>query len=68
MDSQSKRILIAAIEEKRELVQMLYLFDRPDDGLSEYIELKRLGQLLREEINGNPRTDNPRIEPDTPTE
>lgn len=68
MDSQSKRILIAAIEEKRELVQMLYLADRPDEGLSEYIELKRLGQLLREEINGNPRADNPGTEPDSPTE
>jgi hypothetical protein len=68
MDFQSKRILIAAIEEKRELVQMLYSFDKPDEGLSEYIELRRLGQLLREEINGNPRADNPGIEPDTPTE
>lgn len=66
MDSQSKRILIAAIEEKRELVQMLYLADNADAGVMEYIELKRLGQRLREELNGNPRAGNSGTEPDTP--
>lgn len=58
MDSQSKRILIAAIAEKRELVQMLYEVDRQGDGLKEYTELKRLGGLLRKAINGDPRPDN----------
>lgn len=58
MDLQSKRILTAAIVEKRELVQMLYDLDRQDDGLAEYMELRRLGGLLRKAINGDPRTDN----------
>jgi hypothetical protein len=58
MDFPSKRILIAAIVEKRELVQMLYDHDRFDDGLAEYTELRRLGGLLRKAINGDPRTDN----------
>jgi hypothetical protein len=58
MDLQSKRILTAAIVEKRELVQMLYDYGRTDEGLAEYIELKRLGSLLRKAINGDPRTDN----------
>jgi hypothetical protein len=56
MDLQSKRILIAAIVEKRELVQMLYSQGKPDDGVKEYQELRRLGQLLREVINGDPRS------------
>lgn len=58
MDSQSKRILTAAIVEKRELVQMLYDMDRTDEGLAEYMELRRLGGLLRKAINGDTRTDN----------
>ena len=58
MDFPSKRILIAAIVEKRELVQMLYDLGRFDDGLAEYMELRRLGGLLRKAINGDPRTDN----------
>ena len=58
MDFPSKRILIAAIVEKRELVQMLYDLGRFDDGLAEYSELRRLGGLLRKAINGDPRTDN----------
>lgn len=37
---------------------MLYDQGKPDDGLSEYMELRRLGQILRKEINGDPRTDN----------
>ena len=58
MDLQSKRILTAAIVEKRELVQMLYDLNRQDEGLAEYMELRRLGGLLRKAINGDPRTDN----------
>jgi len=58
MDFRSRQILIAAILEKRELVQMLYDQGKPDDGLAEYMELRRLGQLLRKAINGDPRTDN----------
>lgn len=68
MDLASKRILVAAIVEKRELVQMLYDSGNPDKGEAEYIELRRLGQTLREVINGDPRTNNPGIEPDSPTE
>lgn len=59
MDYQTRRILTAAIEEKRELVQMLYDQGRPDDGQLEYQELRHLGQRLREAINGNTGTSNP---------
>lgn len=65
MDLQSRQILVAAMQEKRELVQMLYDTGRPEDGQKEYTELRRLGQLLREVINGDTRASNQGIEPDT---
>lgn len=68
MDFQSRKILIAAIVEKRELVQMLYDQGKQDDGLAEYLELRRLGGLLRKAINGDPRTDNQGTGEDSPTE
>ena len=68
MDFPSKRILIAAIVEKRELVQMLYDLGRFDDGLAEYMELRRLGGLLRKAINGDPRAGYQGAGDDTPTE
>lgn len=68
MDLQSRQILVAAMQEKRELVQMLYNAGRPEDGQKEYTELRRLGQLLREVINGDTRASNQGIEPDPPTE
>ena len=68
MDFPSKRILIAAIVEKRELVQMLYDLGRFDDGLAEYMELRRLGGLLRKAINGDPRAGYQGTGDDSPTE
>lgn len=68
MDSQSKKILTAAIREKLELVQMLYEKGQPDAGMTEYAELRRLGHQLRKGINGNTSTDNPGTDSDTPTE
>lgn len=68
MDSKSLRILTAAIVEKRELVQALYQSGRPEEGLAEYTELRRLGGLLRKAINGDPRPDNSGTASDTPTE
>ena len=68
MDFPSKRILIAAIVEKRELVQMLYDLGRFDDGLAEYSELRRLGGLLRKAINGDTRPDNQGTGENPPTE
>ena len=68
MDYQSRKILTAAIVEKRELVQMLYDQGRQDDGVSEYLELRRLGGILRKAINGDPRTDNQGTGEDSPTE
>lgn len=68
MDLLSKRILTAAIVEKRELVQMLYDYGRQDEGLGEYMELRRLGGILRKAINGDPRTDNQGTGEDSPTE
>jgi hypothetical protein len=68
MDFQSRKILIAAIVEKRELVQMLYDYGRQDEGLGEYMELRRLGGILRKAINGDPRTDNQGTGEDSPTE
>lgn len=58
MDLQSRNVLVAAIVEKRELVQMLYEQGRQNEGLAEYKELRRLGQSLRKEINGDTGTDN----------
>lgn len=58
MDSRSRKILTAAIIEKRELVQMLYLQGYQDEGMAQYQELRRLGQHLKDEINGDTRTDN----------
>ena len=58
MDSQSRKILTAAIIEKRELVQMLYMQGYQSEGLAQYIELRRLGQSLKDELNGDTRTDN----------
>lgn len=37
---------------------MLYDQGKPDDGVKEYQELRRLGHLLRKAINGDPRSDN----------
>jgi len=68
MDFQSRKILTAAIVEKRELVQMLYDQGKQDDGLAEYLELRRLGGLLRKAINGDPRTDNQGTGENPPTE
>ena len=68
MDFQSRKILTAAIVEKRELVQMLYDQGRQDEGVAEYMELRRLGALLRKAINGDPSTDNQGTGEDSPTE
>lgn len=68
MDSQSKKVLTAAIREKLELVQMLYQQGQPDAGMTEYAELRRLGHQLRKGINGNTRPDSDGVDPDTPTE
>ena len=68
MDFQSRKILIAAIVEKRELVQMLYDYGRQDEGLGEYMELRRLGGILRKAINGDTRPDNQGTGENPPTE
>lgn len=68
MDLQSKKILVAAIVEKRELVQMLYAQGKPEEGVREYTELRRLGQHLREVIYGDSRASDSGIEPDSEPE
>ena len=47
---------------------MLYEQGRQDEGLAEYLELRRLGALLRKAINGDPRADNQGTGEDSPTE
>lgn len=47
---------------------MLYAQGKPDEGQVEYLELRRLGQVLREEINGDSRAGNQGIEPDKESE
>ena len=47
---------------------MLYEGGRPDEGLAEYTELKRLGGLLRKAINGDTRPDNQGTGENPPTE
>jgi len=54
----SRNILVAAINEKRELVQSLYLQGYQDEGEAEYKELKKLGMKLREVLNGDPQRGN----------
>jgi len=49
---------VAAINEKRELVQSLYLQGYQDEGEAEYKELKKLGMKLREVLNGDPERGN----------
>lgn len=68
MDFHSRKILTAAIVEKRELVQMLYEQGRQDEGLAEYMELRHLGSRLRKALNGDPRADNQGTGEDSPTE
>jgi len=65
MDYLNKKVLTAAITEKLELVQMLYAQGKPDDGMAEYAELRRLGHQLREGINGNTRPDSSGTDGDT---
>jgi len=68
MDWKSKPVLAAAITEKLELVQMLYKQGRPDEGMAEYAELRRLGHELRKYTDGNTRPGNKRADGDTPAE
>jgi hypothetical protein len=64
----SRNILVAAINEKRELVQSLYLQGYQDEGEAEYKELKKLGMKLREVINGDPERGNQGTGEDTQPE
>jgi hypothetical protein len=64
----SRNILVAAINEKRELVQSLYLQGYQDEGEAEYKELKKLGMKLREVINGDPERGNQGTGKDTQPE
>jgi len=59
---------VAAINEKRELVQSLYLQGYQDEGEAEYKELKKLGMKLREVINGDPERGNQGTGKDTQPE
>jgi hypothetical protein len=59
---------VAAINEKRELVQSLYLQGYQDEGEAEYKELKKLGMKLREAINGDPERGNQGTGKDTQPE
>ena len=68
MDSKSRAILTAAIQEKLELVQMLYNKGQPDEGMAEYAELRRLGHELRKLKDGNTRPGNTGTDGDTPAE
>lgn len=47
---------------------MLYDYGRQEDGLAEYMELRRLGARLRKAINGDPRTGNQGTGENPPTE
>lgn len=61
-------MLIAAIEEKRELVQQLWFFGHETEAMSEYIELKRLRARLKELTNADTGLNNPGADGDQATE
>jgi hypothetical protein len=58
MDFRTKAVLMAAIEERRELVQFLYDWGFFVEGEYQYIELRALRQRMRE-ANANSGLDNP---------
>lgn len=53
MDEKSKAILIAAIVEMKELVDVAWGVGENDYGDAQYQELRRLGEQLRKEIDGD---------------
>lgn len=58
MDFRTKAVLMAAIEERRELVQFLYDWGFFAEGEYQYIELRVLRQKMRE-ANANSGLNNP---------
>ena len=51
----SRNILVAAINEKRELVQSLYLQGYQDEGEAEYKELKKIRHEIERGYKWRPR-------------
>lgn len=61
-------ILMAAIEERRELVQHLWFYGHTELASEHYAELRQLRARLREVENANTRHDNPGASGDSQTE
>lgn len=53
MDEKSKAILVAAIQEMKELVDLAWKLGDEKFGDVQYQELRRLGEKLRREIDGD---------------
>lgn len=53
MDEKSKAILVAAIQEMKELVDVAWRVGDDEFGDVQYQELRRLGEKLRREIDGD---------------
>lgn len=68
MDLASRKILMAAIEERRELVQLLWFLGYPDEGSLHYEGLLLLRERYKEAKDANTRLNHPGIDGNTPAE
>lgn len=63
-----KAVLVAAIDERQELVQFLWFYGHEVEAVEHYKELRRLRARLKEVLNANTGLSDPRTDGDTPTE
>jgi hypothetical protein len=68
MDLADRKILMAAIEERRELVQMLYFYGLQDEGSQVYEGLYLLRQRYKAVKDAHTRLDNSGADGNTPAE
>ena len=65
--NRTKWVLIAAIEERRELVQQLWFYGFEVEATEQYAELRRLRARLRELRDADPRLSDSGIDGDSQT-
>ena len=68
MDLANRKILMAAIEERRELVQLLWFLGYQDEGLLHYEGLLLLRQKYKEGKDAHTRLNHPGVDGNTPAE
>lgn len=67
MSSRTKWVLIAAIEERRELVQQLWFYGFETEASEQYAELRRLRARLRELRDADTRLSDSGVDGDPQT-